>query len=166
MPLKAGSQQNPLGQISVKWNEVKVKWKGEMKWNEKEEGGWGLHGPRGYCYPHYEPLEQQPTMTASQSRTNIVWEWEESQRRGGKDDENEKKINEWKKRRRKKARSDDTKYWQNQHQFNSELLLCFCDLFGAVWERSYVQKMKKLILKKENTIFFSLNCPLYLDFLW
>lgn len=39
-----------------------------MKWNEKEggeEGGWGLHRPRGYCYPHYEPLEQRPTMTAS-----------------------------------------------------------------------------------------------------
>lgn len=43
-------------------------------WNgmEKEEGGRGL--PRGYCYPHYEPLEQRPTMTASQSRTNILCE--------------------------------------------------------------------------------------------
>ena len=30
-----------------------------MEWNEKDEGGWGLHGPRGYCYPHYEPLEQR-----------------------------------------------------------------------------------------------------------
>lgn len=95
MPLKAGSQQNPLGQISVKWNEVKIKWKGEMKWREKEEGGWGLRRPRGYCYPHNEPLEQRPTMTASQSGTNIVWErwvgkmmrmrkkWREGEKEGG-----------------------------------------------------------------------------------
>lgn len=61
-PLKAGSQRNPLGQISVKWNEVWEKWKREMKWKrtgeKKKEGGklWCVHRPRGYRYPCYEPL--------------------------------------------------------------------------------------------------------------
>lgn len=28
----------------------------ERKGEKKKEEGKGLHAPRGYCYPHYEPL--------------------------------------------------------------------------------------------------------------
>ncbi len=159
MPLKAGSRQNPLGQISVKWNEVKVKWKGEMKWNEKEEGGWGLHGPRGYCYPHYEPLEQRPTMMAGQSRTNIVCVRERERRGWERWWKWEKKIKEG-----KKGKGKDRKYWQNPHKFHSglftELLFLWC-----VWSSVYVcvreyvcRKCEKTEIQNENTIaFFSLK---------
>lgn len=48
MPLKAGSQWTPLGQISVKWNEVKEKWReksDEMNWKKKSREAKVYTGP-------------------------------------------------------------------------------------------------------------------------
>lgn len=79
-----------------------------MEWNEKDEGGCGLHGPRGYCYPHYEPLEQRQPQWRLARAEQIKCERE---RQGdgegvGKMTKNErkKKIDEW-----KEARSVDGK---------------------------------------------------------
>lgn len=73
----------------MKWNEVKVKCKEEMKWNEKEEGGWVLHEPRGYRYPHYEPFQNNSLQWRRARAEQIQCERE---RRGVKDYENGKKM--------------------------------------------------------------------------
>lgn len=91
-------------------------------------------------------------MTASQSRTNTAREREiERHRMGGKEDENQK--NNEKNERRQEVEME------NSDKTHAELLLCLCDLFGAVFVR------RKKFRKKAHVVFILYSDSLYADIL-